>query len=91
MLTKRRYPLITLIITVILLTAVILFARAGGAGGEMDSGGGGGDDIIYLLYIIIRLLIELPFPLKINSAPLVIGGFVKFSNISKKKLKQQTI
>lgn len=93
MLTKRRYPLITLIITVILLTAVILFARAGGAGGEMDSGsGGGGDDgIIYLIYIIIRLLIELPFPLNIISVSVVIGGFVLFSYISKKKLKQQTI
>ncbi len=92
MLIKRRYPLITLIITVILLTAVILFARAGGAGGEMDSGGGGGDDgIIYLIYLIIRLLIELPFPLNIISVAVVIGGFVIFSYISKKKLKQQTI
>jgi predicted lipid-binding transport protein (Tim44 family) len=92
MFIKRRYPLVTLIIAVILLTSVILFARAGGAGGEMDSGGGGGDDgIIYLIYIIIRLLIELPFPLNIISVAFVIGGFVIFSYISKKKLKQQTI
>ncbi len=90
MLIKRRYQLIAIICLVSLFTAAVLFARAGGAG---DSGGdsSGGDGIGFLIYLVVRIIISLPFPLNIIVSGIVIGGFVIFSYIAKKKVKAQTI
>lgn len=96
MFTKRRYQLIAIISIIVVFTAMVLFARAGGGGGS-DSGGGsgsssgGGDGIGFLIYLIIRLLIELPFPLNVISVGLLVGGFLLFSYKTKKKVREQTI
>ncbi len=71
-----------------------LYARAGGAGGDSGSsgsGGGDGGDILYLVYIIIRLLIELPFPLNIIVVGIILGGFIIGSIYTKRTVKQKTI
>ena len=88
---NRKLLLILTILAVCVFTATVLYARAGGAGGYSDSGNGGGEGIGYLIYIIIRVIIELPFPLNIIVAGIIIGGFLIFSYITKKKVRQQTI
>lgn len=81
----------------ILLTAALafivtdLYARAGGAGGDSGGGGGDGGDILYLVYVIIQILIELPFPLNIIVAGIIVGGFVISAIYTKKAVKQKTI
>lgn len=91
--TKRNL-FIAFFAIIFLCGAAALFARAGGAGGG-DSGGssngGGGEGLGYLIYIIIRLLIDLPFPFNIASVTLVVGGFYYFSRKTRNVVRQQTI
>ncbi len=92
---KKRSILFFLLITAFLaVCATALFARAGGAGGDLHSshgGDSGGDGLGYLIYIIIRIIFELPFPLNIIVLGLLIGGFLLFSYITRKKVREQTI
>lgn len=95
MMRKRRYTLVAFLSLAVVFTAVIIYARAGGAGGDSGGSGGGGDSggdgVGFLIYLVIRLLIELPFPLNIISVSVLVGGFVLFSYITRKKVKAQTV
>lgn len=92
---QRRYQLIALLGIAFIFTAAIIYARAGGAGGDSGGSGGGGDSggdgIGFLIYLVIRILIELPFPLNVISVSILVGGFVIFSYVTKKKVKAQTV
>jgi uncharacterized Zn finger protein (UPF0148 family) len=68
-----------------------LYARAGGAGGDFGGDGGDGGDILYLVYIIVRILIELPYPLNIIVAGVIVGGFVISSIYTRRAVRQKTI
>ncbi len=87
-----------LIIRILIMAAIAfivtdLYARAGGAGGDSGGGGGSGDggDILYLVYIIIRLLLELPFPINIIAVGIILGGLAIGSIYTKRTVKQKTI
>lgn len=68
-----------------------LFARAGGAGGFDSGGSGDGEGLGALIYLLIQVIFRLPFPLNLIVAGVIVGGFIVFSRISQKKLRQQTI
>lgn len=91
--TKRN--LIFAIASIIVFCAVaVLLARAGGAGGDSGGGsssGGGGEGLGYIIYIVIRLLLGLPFPLNIISVAIVGVGFFYFSRKTRQVVRQQTI
>ncbi|MBP7586015.1 MAG: TIM44-like domain-containing protein, partial [Spirochaetes bacterium] len=88
----RKIALLLLIACLALLFAghEDLLARAGGAGGS-DSGGGGGDGIGTLIYILIRVIIELPFPMNVIVSGVILVGFIIVSRMTKKKVQAQTI
>ncbi|MCK5268986.1 MAG: TIM44-like domain-containing protein [Spirochaetes bacterium] len=84
---KTKKLLVLGVIALILIFCVsFLFARAGGGGGR-SGGGGGGDGIGALVYIIIHLLIRLPFPLNF----IVVGIIIVIALIIRKKAKQRTV
>ena len=93
MIPKRRSHLIALSVLALVFSCAILYARAGGAGG--DSGGGSfrgdGDGLGFLIYLVIRMLVELPFPLNVIAVGVLVGGFMIFSYTAKKKVREQTI
>jgi predicted lipid-binding transport protein (Tim44 family) len=96
MMPQRRSHLIALSVLALIFSCAILYARAGGAGGDSGGGsfvgdGGGDDGLGLLIYLVIRLLLELPFPLNVISVSILIGGFIIFSYITKKKVREQTI
>jgi len=71
-----------------------LYARAGGAGGDHSGGGGSGGDSgegLYIIFMIIRMLIALPFPLNVILVGLIIAGLAVSSIYTKRKVRQQTI
>lgn len=77
--------------------AVILFGhgellgRAGGAGDFGGGDGGGSDGIGTLIYIIIRIIIELPFPMNVIVSGVIIAGFIIVSRMTKKKVQAQSV
>ena len=80
--------ILKIVLVVLLMTVLVsaVFARAGGGGGR--SSGGGGEGIGALIYIIIRLLIHLPFPINIITIALIIVGAIW---IAKKKRQQSVL
>ena len=90
---KSALIIIILIAVIYLLGISDLFARAGGGGdfGSGNGGGGGGDGLGTLIYILIRVIIQLPFPLNIIVASVIIVGFIVISRVSAKKVKAQSI
>lgn len=80
-----------LILCALLVPAGDLLARAGGAGGGDGGGGGGGDGLDVLIYLLIRVIIELPFPANVIVGGILVAGFIIVSRYSKKKFKAQTI
>jgi uncharacterized Zn finger protein (UPF0148 family) len=73
-----------------LLLPELAAARAGGAGGSSDSGsgGGGGDDGLGLLiWLIVRLLLDLPFPWNVIAVAVVIGLYI----LARRIMRQQTV
>ncbi len=69
-----------------------LLARAGGAGGSTaPSGGSGGGDGIYIVFILIRVIAGLPFPMNIIAAVGIGGGFLVFSGLTRKKVREKSV
>ncbi|HQO41207.1 MAG TPA: Tim44 domain-containing protein, partial [Spirochaetota bacterium] len=93
MIPKRRSHLIALSVLALVFSCAILYARAGGAGGDSGGGsfGGDGDGLGFLIYLVIRMLVELPFPLNVIAVGVLVGGFMIFSYTAKKKVREQTI
>lgn len=88
---NRKRVLITALLVLLFLafSISVIFARAGGGG---DFGGGdGGEGFGTLIYILIRVIIELPFPFNLIVGGGITVGFIIVSRMSQKKLKEQTI
>lgn len=79
----KKLLFVMLILLLVVSTAV--FARAGGGGGSSRSGGGGGDGIGFLIYLIIRLVISLPFPLNLIVVGITIAGFFLYVRAKQKQ------
>lgn len=84
-----RLSRVLVLLLVFLLTVFMvstLFARAGGGGGRSSSSGGG-EGIGALVYLIIRLVIYLPFPINI----IVIGLIIVLAIWIAKKSRQRSV
>jgi predicted lipid-binding transport protein (Tim44 family) len=93
-LKKRHLLLLLAILSIFLLAEPDLLSRAGGGGGDSGgggNGGGGGDGGGMIVYLVIRIIMELPFPWNLVVAGIIVAGFVIFSRMAKKKVKAQTI
>lgn len=92
-LKKRRFFFLLAVLLLVICAGPDLLGRAGGGGdfGGGDSGGGGGDGGAIIIYLIIRVILELPFPLNVIVVGIIIAGFAVFSYVTKKKVKAQTI
>lgn len=92
-LKRRRFLFLLAVLLIAVLAAPDLLARAGGGGDFSggDNGGGGGDGWGVIIYLIIRVILELPFPLNVIVAGIIIAGFVIFTRVAKKKVKAQSI
>ena len=91
---KRRHVLyLFAVLLVAALAGPDLLARAGGGGDFSggDNGGGGGDGWGVIIYLLIRVILELPFPLNVIVAGIIIAGFIIFTRVAKKKVKAQSI
>ncbi len=82
---------IFLVILIIALMSSALFARAGGGGDFGGGGDGGGEGLGTLIYILIRVIIELPFPANIIVGGGITVGFLIVTRTTQKKIKEQTI
>lgn len=84
--------LILIVAVALVLTAAAVYARAGGAGDFDSGGGGGGDDGIgFLIYIVLWIVMELPFPWNLIVSGIVIAVFMVGSKMTAKKVKARTI
>ncbi len=88
---RKNIKLFTLLFFAFITIAPDLFARAGGAGGDSSGGGDGGDGIATLIYLILRIIIELPFPANVITAGVLLFIVYFMSRHARKKLKEQTI
>lgn len=88
---KRAIILVLVCFALVFFGQAELLGRAGGAGGGGGDGGGGGEGLGTLIYIIIRVILELPFPFNIIVSGVLIGGFIIVSRHTKKKVQAQTI
>lgn len=83
---------------IIIFSALYLYARAGGAGGASSGGsrgssGGSGDGelIFYLIYLLIRILISLPFPFNVISIGLILLVAAIVLNKGKKQVEEKSV
>lgn len=89
---RNTLPLTILALLIILLfICSALLARAGGGGDFSGGGDGGGEGLGTLIYILIRVIIELPFPANVIVGGGITVGFIIVSRMSQKKIKEQTI
>lgn len=84
---KKQNMLAAVLVLALILVATFAFARAGGAGGSRSGGGGSGEGVIFLIWMLIRVIIYLPFPLNI----IVAGLIIVIALVVRKKMKQQTV
>ncbi len=93
-LKRRHLFFLFALLSLAMIAGPDLLARAGGGGdfsGGGDNGGGGGDGGGMIVYLVIRIILSLPFPLNVIVAGIIIGGFIIFTRVAKKKVKAQSI
>ncbi len=89
---RFRIPLFLCVFALVAIIRTDLLGRAGGAGDFDSGGGGGGDDGIgILIYLILRIIMQLPFPWNLIVSALVVIGFIIFSRMAKNKVKARTV
>ncbi|MCX7680171.1 MAG: TIM44-like domain-containing protein [Spirochaetes bacterium] len=86
----KKRGIVFSVLIIIAFFPVTIYARAGG-GGDFSSGDSGGEGIGTLIYILVRIIIELPFPFNVIVGSGVTVGFVIVTRLSQKKLKEQSI
>lgn len=85
MLRRKNICWILVCCLLVLLTGV-LWSRAGGAGGSVDSGGGGdGEGLEALIWLIIEVLIHLPFPVNILVIAAIVVIGILIARINKRR------
>lgn len=87
----RTFLILSILLLFFAFLTTALLARAGGGGDFGGGGDGGGEGLGTLIYILIRIIIELPFPFNLIVGGGVTIGFIIVTRMSQKKIKEQTI